>query len=76
MITACVLIRGRFSMPARKRYISSNLRALYAVGYNSQDLSMPLSHDLLGYKETTIAGPADLEKHLGQNSEDPHYCMM
>ncbi|KAF5549962.1 serine threonine kinase [Fusarium napiforme] len=29
-----------------------------------------------GYKETTIAGPADLEKHLGQNSEDPHYCMI
>ncbi|KAF4498672.1 serine threonine kinase [Fusarium agapanthi] len=29
-----------------------------------------------GYKETTIACPADLEKHLGQNSEDPHYSMI
>ncbi|CCT63240.1 uncharacterized protein FFUJ_00134 [Fusarium fujikuroi IMI 58289] len=29
-----------------------------------------------GCKETTIASPADLEKHLGQNSEDPHYCMI
>lgn len=37
---------------------------------------MPLSHKFSGYKETAIAGPADLEKHLGQNSEDPHYCMM
>ncbi|KAK7598513.1 hypothetical protein V3481_000139 [Fusarium oxysporum f. sp. vasinfectum] len=31
---------------------------------------------LCGYKETTIAGTADLEKHLGQNSEEPHYCMI
>ncbi|KAF5593784.1 uncharacterized protein FSUBG_9692 [Fusarium subglutinans] len=29
-----------------------------------------------GYKETAIAGPADLEKHLGPNGEDPHYCMI
>ncbi|KAF5590973.1 serine threonine kinase [Fusarium pseudocircinatum] len=37
---------------------------------------MPLSHNSLGYKQATIANPAALEKHLGQNSEDPHYCMI
>ncbi|KAF5690645.1 serine threonine kinase [Fusarium denticulatum] len=28
------------------------------------------------YKETAITCPAELEKHLGQNSEDPHYSMI
>ncbi|KAF4340251.1 serine threonine kinase [Fusarium beomiforme] len=47
---------------------------LFDAGRENIHFLEPIS--LRRYKEKVITGPDELEKHLGQNSEDPHYGMI